>query len=390
MGRQWLVRGYYFCYFGAQACMASYLNVYLQRQLGFDGRALGWFNGLTTLAPAAVLPLLGLWADRTGKSGWLLTGALGVVLAGAGALSFQTGLAGVLAWGAVWETARSACVSLADKSAAELAGTGGGRGYGSLRSFGSLGFLAEGMALGFVTRRWDLGRALFMAYLALVGAALLLSFGFPRTRPPARGPRRPGGLGGLFRLPGFRLALVLGVQGSVGVSALQPYLGNHLVTTMGCSTSILSWNTLCCVGPELLLLPLLGGKLLERWGFCAAALTTSLALALRCAIYALAPNPAVFLAGSLLYGFSVCAYTAVNLALLGRAVPRAHYAGAVLTVAAVSTLGRAGFGWLFGAVYQRWGSGSIFWLLLGVALISSGLLWLGRRGFPQTAEKPAV
>ena len=29
-------------------------------------------------------------------------------------------------------------------------------------------------------------------------------------------------------------------------------------------------------------------------------------------------------------------------------------------------------------------------LLLGVALISSGLLWLGRRGFPQTAEKPAV
>ena len=53
-------------------------------------------------------------------------------------------------------------------------------------------------------------------------------------------------------------------------------------------------------------------------------------------------------------------------------------------------MGRAGFGWLFGVMYQRWGSGSIFWLLLGVALAVSGLLWLGRKGFPQKTEKPAV
>lgn len=384
MNRTWLVRGYYFCYFGAQACMASYLNVYLEQQLGFGGRELGWFNGLTTLAPAAVLPLLGLWADRSGKSGALLTGALGTVLLGAGLLRGQTGLGAVLLWGAVWETARSACVSLADRGAVALAGSTGGTGYGSLRSFGSLGFLAGGMALGFATRRWALDRALFPAYLFLVGAALVLSLGFhqPRSRPRPRRERPEGGLGSLFRISGFRLALVLGVQGSVGVSALQPYLGNHLVTTMGAPASILGWNTLCSVGPELLLLPLLGGRLLRRWGFCAVAVITALALALRCAVYALAPTPAVFLAGSLLYGFSVCAYTAVNLALLGRAVPRQQYAGAVLTVAAVSTLGRAGFGWLFGVVYQHWGSGSIFWGLMGVALASAGLLWLGRKGFP--------
>ena len=385
MRRERLVRRYYFCYFAAQACMASYFNVYLQQQLGFGGRELGWFNGLTTLAPAAVLPLLGIWADRTGRGGRLLTGALGAVLLGAGLLRRQTGLAGVLLWGAVWETARSACVSLADKGAVELCGDRGAAGYGSLRSFGSLGFLAGGVVLGFAARQWTLGRVLFPVYLALVGAALLLSLGFhgpPPSTPPRKG-QKIGGLGQLFRRPGFLLALVLGVQGSVGVSALQPYLGSHLVTTMGAPASILSWNTLCCVGPELFLLPLVGGRLLKRWGFCTVALITTLALALRCAIYALAPNPAVFLAGSLLYGFSVCAYTGVNLALLRRAVPRAHYAGAVLTSAAVSTLGRAGFGWLFGAVYQRWGSGSIFWLLLGVALISAGLLWLGRKGFPQ-------
>ena len=77
-----LVRGYYFCYFAAQGCMASCLNVFLRQTLHLDGRALGWFNGVTTLCAAAVLPLVGLWADRTGRPGRLLTLALGALTAG--------------------------------------------------------------------------------------------------------------------------------------------------------------------------------------------------------------------------------------------------------------------------------------------------------------------
>ena len=107
-----LARGYYFCYFAAQACMASYLNVYLEHSLGFQGGQLGWFNGLTTLAPVAVLPLLGRWADRTGRGGWMLTGALGAALVGAGAAQPADRVAGgALLWGVLWETARDACVS---------------------------------------------------------------------------------------------------------------------------------------------------------------------------------------------------------------------------------------------------------------------------------------
>lgn len=378
-----LARGYYFCYFAAQACMASYLNVYLEHSLGFQGGQLGWFNGLTTLAPVAVLPLLGRWADCTGRGGWMLTGALGAALVGAGLLSLQTGLLGALLWGVLWETARDACVSLADKGAVELCETGG-RNYGAVRIFGSLGFLAGGVAMGVAAQRWALERVLFPVYLALVAAGCALSFAFHRPASASRpGPGRPGGLGALFRRPGFRLALLLGVQGSVAVSALQPYLGNHLVTVMGADASILSWNTLCCVVPELILLPLAAGKALPRWGFYPVCLTVTLALALRCAVYALAPTPGIFLAGSLLYGFSVCGYTAVNLVLLRRAVPREHYAAAVLTNAAVSTVGRAVFSWLFGLMYQHWGSRSIFWLLLCAALGMAGVLWRRRRDFPE-------
>ncbi len=381
------VRGYYFCYFAAQACMASGLNVYLEQALGLGGDALGWFNGLTTLAAAAVLPLLGRWADKAGpaRSGWLLTGALGAALAGAGLLGAQTGLAGALAWGVLWECARSACVSLADRSTMEFCGAQG-RNYGAVRSFGSLGFLAGGTALGFAARRWGIGAVLFPAYLALAGAAFALSFAFRAPPAAARrespGPGRSGGLRQLFRLPAFRLALLLTVPGSVAVSALQPYLGSHLITVMGAGESILSWNTLCCVVPELLLLPLVS-RALGRWGFAPVGLAVTLALALRCAVYALAPNPWIFLAGSLFYGFSVCGYTAVSLNLLRRGVPREHYALAVLTAAGAATLGRAAFSWLFGALYGSWGSRSIFWLLLGCALGAAALLWRGRRDFPE-------
>ena len=89
---------------------------------------------------------------------------------------------------------------LADKGAVELC-EAEGRNYGAVRIFGSLGFLAGGMAMGFAARRWALERVLFPVYLALVAAGCALSFAFYRPASASRpGPGRPGGLGALFRL----------------------------------------------------------------------------------------------------------------------------------------------------------------------------------------------
>lgn len=365
------IGGYYFCYFAAQACMASYLNVYLEQSMGFGGGALGLFNGLTALAPAAILPVLGWWADRTGWGGWMLTGTLALGLVCAEFMSAQVALPGMIAWGMGWEIARSGCVALADKGTMER----GGKGYGVFRSFGSLGFLAGGMAMGFLTRRWALERLLFPIYLGLLTLALVQSFAF-HTQQEKKPRHLTPGLGvKLFSLPDYRVALMVAVLGSVAVSALQPYLGNHLVTVMGAKESLLSWNTLCCVIPEILLLPLFSTKLVPKWGFRGCFLVTTLGFSARCLIYALAPTPAVFLAGSLFYGLSVCGYTAVNLAFVRRVVPEELYATAVAVSTAVSCVGRAAFGWLFGAMYQWLGSRSIFWLLLGLSLGVVVILW---------------
>lgn len=363
-----LIGGYYFCYFAAQACMASGMNVYLSG-LGFDGAALGRFNGITALVPVLLLPAVGWWVSRwpdQRRTGWLLTAGLGALLLAGGGLSGQRDFWPLLGWGVLWEGARSLCVAMADRQTMGLSRDGG---YGGFRAWGSLGFLAGGTALGFAARFWGLDRLLFPAYLSLVALGLLCSLAMHGgARAPVPGRNGPGAL---LRLPAFRWSLLIGVQGSVAVSALQPYLGTHLVNTLGAPESILGWNTLCCAGPELLLLPLVTKRLLPRYGVRPLLVCFGAGLSLRCCLYALAPSPGVFLLGSLLYCLSVCSYTAVNLAFLKRSLPEEQYAPGILVQAGVSALGRAVFGWLFGFLCQHWGSGSIFWVLLALSGITT-------------------
>ena len=374
-----LVRGYYFCYFAAQGCMASCLNVFLRQSLSFDGQKLGWFNGVTTLCAAAILPLVGFWADRTGRPGWLLTLALGVLTVGGAMLGLQSGFWGALGWGILWECARSSCVPLADRSTVGLCGA---QSYGKLRCFGSLGFLAGGAGLGLLTRRLGLERLLFPIYLSLAAAAFLLSFGLHREKR-ARGGLPERVWKTLLHTPAVRLALLLGAQGGAAVNALQPYLGGFLVDRLGAEVSVLGWNTLFCVGPELLLLPWVSGKLLPKYGAARVSLGLTLALSVRCIGYALAPNVGTFLAASLFYGCTVCAATAVSLSVLRAAVPEECYASAVLLSASVTALTRAGFGWLFGMLEGTAGGRAGFCLLGGLSLAAAWVLWKKRNEFPE-------
>ncbi len=366
-----LLSGYYLFYFAAQGCAASFLNVYLEEGLGFDGTKLGWYHAATALAPALILPLFAHLADENGKGKWLLSGGLLLLIGASWGLGLQSALPGAILWGAGWECARSLCVSMADRSTMLLRGSG----YGSTRSAGSLGFLLGGGLMGALAEWWGLEYVLFPVYAGLIGAALLCAVGFPtvKTKQTPQTAQKP--LRSLWKLPLMWFALLMAALSTVGVSVLQPFLGTHLVMTMGVSEGVLGWNTLLCVGPELVLLPLFGKKWLPRWGFRVSFLVTTLALAVRCILYAIAPTPAVFLAASLLYAFSMCASTVVVLTFLQAIVPQAQYGGAVLLSTAVSTVGRALFGWLFGVLYRSLGSGSIFWFLAGLSLAGAALVW---------------
>ena len=145
---------------------------------------------------------------------------------------------GALGWGILWECARSSCAPLADRSTVGLCGA---QSYGKLRCFGSLGFLAGGAGLGFLTRRWGLERLLFPIYLSLAAAALLLSFGLHQEENVRRErPKRVWRT--LLHTPVVRLALLLGAQGGAAVNALQPLSGR-----LPCG---LAWGVGVCAGVE--------------------------------------------------------------------------------------------------------------------------------------------
>ena len=366
-----LLSGYYLFYFAAQGCAASFLNVYLEEGLGFDGSQLGWYHAATALAPAFILPFLGHLADESGKAKWLLSGGLLLLIGASWGLGVQDALLGAILWGAAWECARSLCVSMADRSAMLLRGSG----YGSTRSAGSLGFLLGGGAMGLLAEWWGLEKVLFPVYAGLIGLALLCAVGIPTVKTKQAQQKPEGSMLSLWNVPLMWFALLMGALSTVGVSVLQPFLGTHLVMTMGASEGILGWNTLLCVGPELVLLPLFSQKWLPKWGFRMSFLVTTLALALRCVLYALAPSPMFFLGASLLYGLSMCASTVLVLTFLQAIVPQNQYGAAVLLSTAVSTVGRALFGWLFGVLYRHLGSGSIFWCLAALSLAVAGLVW---------------
>lgn len=354
--------GYYFFYFAAQACMAGSLNVYLESAAGLSGGELGAFHGLSCGAAALTLPLVGYGADRSGRR-WLLGASLLALTLAAAGLGRQRAFLGVVLWGMAWEVARSASVALADQGASGRTG----RGYGSVRSLGSLGYLAGGLALGALSGVWRLEKVLFPLYLALMLPAVGLAFLWPEGQKTARrGSRKE--CAGLFGQSWFWPAAVMGVLGSVGVSAVQPWLGTLLLGELGAEPSILGWNSLCCVVGEVVALPLLSRVLIPKWGHSRCFRLTAAALALRCVLYALAPNGWVALSGSLLYGLSVGAYTAVNLSFVASRVGEGSRATVVLTIAALSAVGRGLAGWGFGALYDSFGTRSIFWAMASAAL----------------------
>ncbi len=286
---------------------------------------------------------------------------------------------GALGWGILWECARSSCAPLADRSTVGLCGA---QSYGKLRCFGSLGFLAGGAGLGFLTRRWGLERLLFPIYLSLAAAALLLSFGLHQEENVRRErPKRVWRT--LLHTPAVRLALLLGAQGGAAVNALQPLSGR-----LPCG---LAWGVGVCAGVEYPALcgagaaaPAVGQRETaaeirrgegEPWPDACAE-------SMRCIGYALAPNMGIFLAASLFYGCTVCAATAVSLNVLRAAVPEGCYATAVLLSAAVTALTRAGFGWLFGMLEGTAGGRAGFWLLGALSLAAAWVLWIKRDVFP--------
>ena len=372
--------GYYFCYFGGLACISSYLNVYLEKELGFNGTQLGIYTSLTAFLPAFLIPLIGYWSDKTARHKVFFITALGVQIASTALLSQQKTVLSVVTVGMMMEIAHFAVTPLADTQSTNFC-TLTKSNYGLLRCGGSVGWVVFGMVTGFVVARSGAWNIIFPMACGVAVLAFLLGLTFPKTEKAANvSDAQHIGMKDVKMLVHNRpylLVLLLSVQASVTTDTILAYIGNHLIVTLGAGASSISWNTAFCVIPEILLLPL-SWALLPKLGYRKCYLISCGCLIVRFLIYSVAPNAQIFLLGSLLQGFTTCCATVVNLAYMKNTVSSSLFGTAVTLSFSAAAVGRAFFSFGFGQIYQHLGSRSIFTFVLILQVLMTILVWRTR------------
>lgn len=361
-----LLRGFYFCAFISVGISTPYLSPYL-RDRGLSGQQIATVLSLTPLCNLGVPLLWGWIADRTHRHERVLRvaclgGALGIFL-----LAFARRFETLLAAFGLFAVFNVGVTPVADALA--VAGSPEGRGYGRVRVWGSLGFLAAAVAGGaLLTWRKRTGAdplvPLLMAGGLVTAAAVAFWIRAPATRPLVR--PHIAELRALLRDRRFRLLLLVGM---VHWMALAPYnvffglflRGRHLPPSVGgaaFATGVVAeglalyWFTALRRRFRLeALLAISFGATVVRW-----ILTWS------------AWSAAVLVALQALHGLTFGLFWITGMALLNDCVPRALRA----TGQAVYLMAILGVGSLVG--YHATGLALDVWHDVGRALLVAGLV----------------
>ena len=353
----------FFFYLGGIACLTSYLNVYLEKVLGFSGTELGIYTGLTSFLPAFFVPIISYYGDKIKKHKMIFVGVIGLQIICAILLSMQKSVVMVVLIGMVMEIAHYTAQPLADTLTTQFAAKEHVN-YGILRSGGSFGFTLGGVMAGILVSKLGNWSIIFPLYIGCLVMAFVcgMTFSGEEEKTEAK-PLHFQDVALLLKNPSYLLAILLMLTATMSTDGLLSYIGNHLTTTLGAEATSISINTAVCVVPEFVLLPLCGA-LLPKIGYRKCYLISAICLVIRFAIYSIAPTAGIFIVGSVLQAFTVCCSTVVNMAFLKRIVPSALLATAVTVGYSFANLGRAVFSFFFGKLYQNVGSFAIFRLML--------------------------
>ena len=176
----------YVLFFAGIGTIAPFLSLHFQR-LGFSGHHIGMLNAIPPLVTLFGATVWAVVADRLHIHKHLLK----LLLVGA-ALSV-TGLSFVHAFGfllvlmGIYAFFQSPIPPLLDTAALEALGPHPER-YGSLRLWGSIGFILATWVLGALIRRSGVPTIFFYAYAACVIGAALASTRLPEVRPRPQPP----------------------------------------------------------------------------------------------------------------------------------------------------------------------------------------------------------
>lgn len=373
----------YFWYYGAVGAFIPFAALYY-RHLGFDGLQVGLLTALPSLGMALLGPFVGALADARNWHRFMLPLALILSAVVAITLAQPTSFVAIFPLIGLLAITTVPIPPLMDSYALTVA-DGGKRSYGSMRVWGSLGYMAMTLVIGRL-----LGNEL--SPLLLYGYALALTIAFAGTLhlpPLAERRAQPliAGLGQVLRNRSFLLLLLVAYMVTSASALMAIYMGVHL-ESLGASSSLMGLAFSVSALSEL---PIIAGAgwFLRRIGPARLLGLAMLVYAIRFALVAIIDDPAGVVVTQLLHGLSYGAYLTASVTLAHRIVGRGQAATAQSLLAAVSFGLGSITGALFGGVFlDSLGTSGIFLtgaVVMGVTLV---LYLIANRtiGFDRTTE----
>lgn len=362
---------YYFVLLAAAGAFTPYINVYLEKSIGLEGSQIGLITAISLIIGVCVIPLWGIIGDKTRKYQLLLMISLASSIVVLYFYAKQTVYLGCIICALLLEITRLGQTPMSDTISMNYTKVHGGN-YGSIRGMGSLGYMLGSMAVGFLADSFGLDGPLFTCYILLLGVALLLCFTFPKTSPQEEKEKpEKGNFKDLLHNKNFLFILILVIITQIVIDSSGAYAGNHLISTLKGNNSFISWLTFIQVLPEFLFL-MVASQIIRKVGYKKFYLFATILMAIRLYIYAFIPNAYVFLAISIVHCFGVACSTVGNLAYIQDTVDSRVFGTAITLLNASMSIGKAILGYIFGFIYQYYGSFRIF--LISAIIVSGAVI----------------
>ncbi len=350
---------FYFILLGAVGCFTPYINVYLENSIGLNGSQIGLITAISLMIGVCVIPIWGVIGDKTRKYNLMLLVSLASSIIVLYFYSKQTVYLGCIIFALLLEVARLGTMPMADTISMNYTKKIGGN-YGSIRGMGSLGYMLGSMAVGFLADLYGLDGPLFTSYILLLGIGIMICLSFPKASEEEEKEKpQKENFKALLKNKNFIFILLLVMLTQIVVDSSGAFAGNHLITTLKGNNSLISWLTFIQVLPEFLFL-MVASQVIRKMGYKKFYLFATVLTAIRLYTYAFIPNSYAFLAISFVHCFGVACSTVASLAYIQDSVNPAVFGTAVTLLNASMSIAKAIYGYIFGSVYQYFGSFNIF------------------------------
>jgi len=347
---------------------------------GLTSQQIGLILSASTLIRLAAGPLVGRFADLSGRLRLVLALCIVLAAAAAAAFSWANGFWLFLLIALVQAAALAPTTSIADAltvSAARPLIAGKPFEYGWIRGSASAAFVLGTLVIGQLISRTDLSPIIWMnvALLMAAAGATALVPGASRTGPQTAGSPTRIEARGLLRLPRFRILLVVSAL-IYGSHAMHDAFAVIRWSAAGLEPSTISLLWSEAVAAEVVVFFLLGPALLDRIGPRGAAALAATAGLIRWSIVGVTNSLWVLALLQPLHGLTFALLHLACMRVMAAVVPIHLSATAQTFYALGSGLVSAALTALSGALYAAYG-GAAFLLMAVLCGIALPFAWYG-------------